>query len=227
MPLNKLPEHARPRERLMLHGSGALSLSELLAVIIGSGTRGKSAVQLSEELLQSFGSLERLLSASVTELSKAKGMGPAKALQCKAAFELSLRLARQTSPFPIIAKTWSDYANALLPFLPHTSQETLLIACLNAKGHIIHVEISMKGTVSSVLIHPREVFAVAVQHAASSIIVAHNHPSGDPTPSKADRDATTLLYQAGQTMQIPLSEHIIFGRDQYYLIRNNCYHKLI
>lgn len=219
MSLTKLPLEERPRERLLLHGPGALSLSELLAIIIGKGTRGRTAIDLAHELLSDFGGLHHLMNASVNELSAVRGIGSVKAVQIKAVFELAKRLSLEIRPFPIAVKTLHDIANVLRRYIIGAKQEHLFVICLNIKGHIVHIEQIGKGTLASVLIHPREVFAVAVSHSAAQIALAHNHPSGNSEPSQKDIEVTRDIVKAGELMQIPVIEHFVLSEEEYSLIQ--------
>ena len=204
MTLKAIPAEERPRERLLRDGIDSLSLAELIAIVLSSGTRGKSVLSLSEELIVRFGSLEYLLDASVIELMELKGIGLAKAIQLKAVFGIALKCRRPQS---------------LKGEIGHYSQEILLVILRDVRGFLIHREQVAVGTLSQVLIHPREVFYPAVRYKAHSMILAHNHPSGDPTPSKADIELTKVLMQSGQVMGIEIDDHLIIGRDRFVSLK--------
>ncbi len=207
--IRELPKELRPRERLERHGIQALSVAELLAIILGSGTQGNSVLDLSREILVRFGSLERLLEASVVELMQIKGIGKAKAIQLKAVFGIALKCKYQEAPDKTqIGSPEQAYALAL-PDLIQEKQEVLLVLLRDVRGCLIHQEVVAKGTLSEVLVHPREVFFPAVRYKAHSLILAHNHPSGDPTPSEADLTLTRHLIFAGRTMGISIDDHLI------------------
>lgn len=218
--LRDLPSHARPRERLLDAGEGALSIVELIAILLGTGTRGKSVLQLSQELLETFGSLPALLDASIEELKVVKGIGNAKAIQLKAAFAIALRFRKSYSEQTKTALITSHDAYLLLKDkLEHLKQESLVVLLRDAKGQVISIQQVALGTLSQVLIHPREVFFHAVRQKAHSVIIAHNHPSGDPTPSTADLEITRRLISSGQVMGIPIDDHLIIGKDKYISLR--------
>jgi DNA repair protein RadC len=217
--LKFLPEEERPRERLLRDGVDALSHAELLAIVLGSGTRGKSVLDLSQEMLKCFGDLERLLEASVVELMQIRGIGEAKAIQLKAVFGLALKCRRvpfqRSSP---IASAKEAFAIAQAK-IAHILQEVVLVLVRDVRGCLVHSEQVSMGTLSQVLVHPREVFYPAVRYKAHSIIIAHNHPSGDPTPSRSDLELTRALIEASQVMSIGFDDHLIICRDRFVSLR--------
>lgn len=217
--LKSLPKEERPRERLLSSGINALSLSELLAIILGSGTQGKSVLKLSQEILERFGGLERLLDASVVELMQIKGIGKAKAIQLKAVFGIALK-CRKPSFSQKNAITCASHAYDLAQAeIAHIPQEVLLVILRDIRGNLIHHEQVSMGTLSQVLVHPREVFYPAVRYKAHSLIIAHNHPSGDPTPSRADLELTRVLIEAGRVMSIGFDDHLIVCRDRFVSLK--------
>ncbi len=178
----QLPISELPRERLMRDGIDALSLQELLAILLGTGTKGKSVLILSQELLLHFGGMGGLLDASIEQLTKIKGVGQAKAILLKAAFGIALRASKeQFSPNRTVISI-EDALSIAVPMIGHLKKEALLVILRDVKCRLIHHEVISVGTLSEVLVHPREVFQLAVRHGAYSLIVCHNHPSGDPTP---------------------------------------------
>lgn len=216
--LKALPIDERPRERLLSQGVNALSLSELIAIVLGQGTQGKSVLQLADELLSHFGSASALFDASVAELMEIKGIGQAKAIQLKAVFGIVLR--SQKVPFSSTAIFSPQQAYQIAKGeIAHHKQEVLLVLLRNAKGKLIHREQIAIGTLSQVLAHPREIFYPAVRHKAHSFILAHNHPSGDPTPSSADLDLTLCMLSSSQVMGIGFDDHLIIGNDRYISLR--------
>jgi DNA repair protein RadC len=217
--LKALPEEERPRERMLREGIDALSLSELIAIVLGSGTQGKSVLDLSQEILERFGGLEKLLEASVVELMQIKGIGRAKAIQLKAVFGIALKCRKPlTSAKFAITSPLQAYTLAQGE-IAHLPQEVLLVILRDVRGNLIQCERVSMGTLSQVLIHPREVFYPAVRLKAHSLIIAHNHPSGDPTPSKADLELTRLLIDAGRVMLIGFDDHLVVCRDRYVSLR--------
>ncbi len=219
--IQQLPLADRPRERLLQHGAEALAATELLAIIMGNGTKGKSVLQLSQELLMYFGSLQRLAEASIEELRSFKGIGYAKAIQVKAALALASKLSRQDKGVAYQIRHPIHAYQLLKEKMLDLKQEHFVTILLNTKAHVIQTETISIGTLSQTLVHPRDVFLSAIKHCACSIIVAHNHPSGDPTPSQDDLDITQQLIEAGKILNIPINDHIIIGRDSYHSLREH------
>jgi DNA repair protein RadC len=219
MTLKAIPAEERPRERLLRDGVNSLSLSELIAIVLSSGTRGKSVLNVSEELLVRFGSLEYLLDASVVELMEVKGIGLAKAIQLKAVFGIALKCRRPQSLQKYSIQSVEEAYLLAKGEIAHQSQEILLVILRDVRGFLIHKEQVAVGTLSQVLIHPREVFYPAVRYKAHSMILAHNHPSGDPSPSKADIELTKALIQSGRVMGIEVDDHLIIGRNKYVSLK--------
>ena len=187
-----------------------LSSVELLAILLGSGTKSRSVMHLAADLLSHFQTLRALSEASIQELQQVKGIGLAKAIQLHAAFTLSSR-KEETTP-PILDTPEKIYA-VLRSELESQKTEALAIILRDIRLRCIHREILSKGTLTELLLHPREVFHAAIKHRAHSIVIAHNHPSGDPTPSKRDVDMTRVLAQTGKLIGIPLADHLIIGKN--------------
>jgi len=216
----KIPVHERPRERLKEEGEAALSIAELLAILLSTGTKGISVLKLSQQLLETFGDLPSLLEASVEELKTIKGIGEAKAIQLKAAFAIALRYRRLCEKKEKISIVTPEDAYELLrDKLEPLKQEALFVLLRDAKKQAIGMIQVALGTLSQVLIHPREVFFPAVRHKAHSVILAHNHPSGDPTPSFADLEMTKKLFACGEMMGIPVDDHLIIGKGCFISLR--------
>jgi DNA repair protein RadC len=215
----KIPEEERPRERLIREGVDALSLSELLAIILGSGTMGKTVIELASEVLERFGSLEALLEASLVELMEIKGIGQAKAIQLKAVFGIALKCRKPASLRKLFIQSPEEAYQLAKGEIAHQPHEVLMVILRDVRGKLIHREHVSSGTLSQVLAHPREIFFPAVRYKAHSMIIAHNHPSGDPTPSKSDLELTRCLIQSGKVMGIPLDDHLIVCKDRYLSMR--------
>lgn len=209
----------RPRERLARYGSEALSNLELLAILLGSGSAKKNVLNLASELLERFGSLDALFSAKLEELLEIKGIGKAKAVQLKAALALGKRLLEFEAESCFVIENASSLASLLRPGLALRKTEAALLLLCDAKRRVFHRETIAVGTLSEVLLHPREVFSPAIRQAAHSIIVAHNHPSGDPSPSKRDIEMTLSLEAAGHLLGICLFDHLIVARSGYFSFR--------
>lgn len=200
----------RPRERLVEQGAEALRSAELLAILLRTGTKGCSAIRIGEELLQRFGTLEGLSRAEVAELASLHGVGKAKAVQIKAAFALGLRLQKsQTASLAIRIPT--DVVSLLGEEMRQLPYESLRIIVLNTKHAVITVQEVSRGLLNESLFHPREAFHPAIVHRGYGVILVHNHPSGDPTPSGADIQVTRQMKEAGELLQIPLIDHVILG----------------
>lgn len=217
MNLKSLPATERPRERLARYGADALSTIELLAILLGSGTKKASVLQLAAELLGHFGSIQRLSEATLQELQEVQGIGNAKAVQLQAVFAAARRIeGRQRGEL-------IDTPNAIYELirdeLSNGPVEMLLILLRDVRRRLIHREILSKGTLTELLLHPREVFHAAIRHRAHSIILAHNHPSGDPTPSVQDIEMTQILSSVGKMVGIELSDHLIIGQGKYVSLR--------
>lgn len=217
--IHHLPEAERPRERLLRHGPEAMATAELLAIILGSGMRGMPVLQLSQEILMRFGTLQGLSEATVEELRKIKGLGLAKALQLKAAFSLGLRMSRQAPAARYRIEHPVHAYNLVKDDVQHEKRELFVVILQDIKGYAISHHVVSIGTLSNTLVHPREVFHPAIRHHAASIIIAHNHPSGDPTPSTQDFAITKTLIKAGELIGIPVNDHIIIGAQSYISLR--------
>lgn len=208
--IHELPADERPRERLAAHGAAALSDSELIAILLRTGVVGANAIEVARQLLAEFGNLSGLARSTVKELARIKGVGPAKAVQLAAAFGLASRLARETLDRRSVdtpAKIWE-----LLGAQMRTLQtESLRVLLLDTKLKLMRSEEVFRGSINECIAHPREIFRPALLHSAYALIVVHNHPSGDPTPSSSDQRLTTRLREAAELLQIRLIDHIILG----------------
>jgi DNA repair protein RadC len=204
----------RPRERLLEHGAHALASNELLALVLGSGVAGKTAAELAAHLLEHAGSLATLSRADARELATLHGIGIARATRLVAAFQLGRR-AGADPPRDCIVRNPDDVYRYLLPRVRGLMQEVFIVVALDARNAIVqHVEIA-RGSLTAVEVHPREVFRPLVRLAAAGAVVAHNHPSGDPTPSDRDIALTRRLRRAGDLMGIPVLEHVVIGAEGY------------
>ncbi len=209
--IKELPSGERPRERLLAYGAQALSTAELIGLLIRVGSHERSAVSLGEHLLAHFKNIKGVACASTEELAKIKGIGPAKAAEIKAAIEFGSRLSLFTDDTRPTIGGPRDVANLLMPDLRYLKKETLKALLLSTKNHVLAIKTISVGDLSSSIVHPREVFQDAVIASAASIIVAHNHPSGDPTPSAEDVAVTKRLISAGEILGIDVLDHIVIG----------------
>jgi DNA repair protein RadC len=212
----EFPSNERPRERLKLHGARALSSSELLAVLLGSGSEGNSAVRIGHEILaSSHGSLRRLSSQPVAALTALAGVGTARAVAIHAALELGRRMAAEDREDGIPVRGPRDVHEIFGQKLQDLPVEEFHVAILDSQHRLERDVTITRGLLNSSLVHPREVFREAIAENAAAIILVHNHPSGDPTPSPDDRITTEQLVQAGRVLDIPVQDHIIIGRGRY------------
>jgi DNA repair protein RadC len=219
--LKELPEEERPREKLIQHGEMSLSDAELLGIILGSGTRTESAVQLAQQILKKAGDLKTLASMSVSELQEGfHGIGPARAAQLKAALELARRLKESEEPsLPRFSNSRAVFQH-FKDYFHGRQQEEFWVAVLDAKNKLIRKALVTKGTLMGSMVHPREVFFPAIKSLGAGIIAVHNHPSGDPEPSPEDLKVTRQIAEAGKLLGIPLFDHIIIGRTNYYSFKD-------
>ncbi len=208
--MREMPAAERPRERLLNQGANALKTSELLAILLRTGTAGRPVLDLADFLLAHFGSLEALSRAPVGELAKVKGVGQAKAIGLKAAFALAARLARSEAEARAI-ETADDVARLLGEEMRLLDFESVRVICLNTKHMVLAVEEVTRGTLNESLFHPREALRPAIARQAHAIILVHNHPSGNPRPSDADLHVTRGMKAAAAVMQIELLDHVILG----------------
>ncbi len=218
IPIPELPIDEQPRHKLATLGSELLSNAELLAIIIGTGNKNETAVQLSQRVLKSCNNdLSYFVNASVDELCQSKdlkGIGFVKACKIKAAFEIGRRLSKQTKTYHKV-RSPKDIADILIEDMKYLNQEHFKIVLLDTKNQITSIETVTIGILNASLVHPREVFRIAINKSSSSIIAVHNHPSGDPYPSEEDKKLTNRLIQAGEIIGIKLLDHLIIGYDNY------------
>ena len=212
--IHDLPKEERPRERLVKFGEQALSVQELLQLILGRGIAGESVVVTAQKLLSQFGSLQKLAETSIEELSSVKGIGLAKATQIKAVFEIGRRLSTQAAPYKSKELTDPEKVYRLIKSkLKDYHKEHFYIIVLNSRNWSV-AEVSI-GSLNASIVHPREVFAEAIKNKAASVIFVHNHPSGDPEPSEGDLVVTKRLVEAGKILEIEVVDHIIITKDKF------------
>lgn len=209
--IKDLPGSERPRERLANNGADALRNAELIAILLRTGFKGGSALQVAEQVLKKFDTLDRLARSSLEELRGVKGIGQDKAIALKSAFTLAQRMAREIQCDAPLLDTPDRIADLLRESNRLYEVEQFQVVMLNTRRKLIRVERISQGTLDTLLVHPREVFRLAVAANASAIVLAHNHPSGDPTPSEADIKATRDLIRAGQILKIEVLDHLILG----------------
>ena len=202
----------RPRERLVLEGADALSNAELIAILLRIGLKGYSAIHIAQQLLVKFGTLDGLARAPLEELRQIKGVGRDKAVTLKAAFTLARKMAAEMRAESPLLDTPERIADLLREESRPQDVEQFRVVLLNTRRRLIGLETISQGTLDTLLVHPREVFKRAIAANASAVVLVHNHPSGDPTPSEADIKVTRDLIRAGQLLKIEVLDHIIIGR---------------
>lgn len=211
-----LPARERPVNRLREAGPQAVSNTELLACLLQSA----DAIHQAEIIMAQFQDLHSLSRATEVDLTAIEGIGPAQAARVKAALEIGRRLMAETPKERWQIRAPSDAAQMLMPMLGHQTQEHLVVLVLDTRNRIVHQETLYVGTINTSLVRTAEVFAVAMRHNAAGIMVAHNHPSGDPNPSPEDITLTRRLVDAGKLMEIAVLDHIIVGHNRYVSLRD-------
>ena len=219
--VRELPVYDRPRERLIRFGADSLSNAELLALFIRNGSKQKSALDLASEVLNIYrdGGLSAMRNITVNELTAVKGIGNAKAAEIVAAVELGKRLAKQDAQNRIIVSRPEDAAAYAMHRLRFEQKENFALILLYVKNHILAMPVISVGSLTASIVHPREVFKTAVQYSAAAIILVHNHPSGDPSPSREDISITERLVKCSKLMDIPVLDHIIIGDDRFVSLK--------
>jgi DNA repair protein RadC len=214
--IKEWPEDERPREKLLKQGAQSLSDAELLALLIESGTGGVTAVDLAKRLLAEHRSLRIIASRGVQELIRMKGIGPARGARIIAAFEAGRRIQAGVIEKRKRIDSPADIVQYYLPKLGNLKKEMFTIILVDSGNRVIRDVTISQGTLNASIVHPREVFKAAVDHLAAGVILLHNHPSGEPLPSKEDKYITAQLVKAGDVMGIPVLDHIILAGDRYF-----------
>lgn len=215
-----IPLEERPRERMLHYGSQHLSNVELLAILLRTGSANESVVVLAQRIMSQLETIQNLYDVTIEELTNIKGIGPAKAIQIKAAIELGIRIAKHA---PMERKTIhspNDVANFVMEDMKYLKQEHFVVLLLDTKNHVMAKETISIGTLNSSLVHPREVFKPAIKKSVSAIILIHNHPSGDPTPSREDIEVTKRLIKAGEILGIDVLDHLVIGENRYFSLKD-------
>ncbi|HYF40270.1 MAG TPA: DNA repair protein RadC [Gemmatimonadales bacterium] len=216
LPVSTLPPTERPRERLWALGPSALTTAELLAIVLSTGGGGQDVLEIAGGLLElSEGSLRGLARRPSAELLRAPGIGPTKAARLLAALELGSRAAREERPPVVRIREPEDVLRLFGSRLRDLQVEEFHLLALDSQSQVLREVLITRGLLNSSLVHPREVFRAAIAEAAAGIIVVHNHPSGDPTPSAEDRAATKQLVSAGRLLDVPLYDHVIIAGDRF------------
>jgi len=217
--IKDLPADLMPRERLVAAGSTALSNAELLALVLGSGTREENALELSARILAGSGNWRGLAALSLIELESIRGIGLAKACQIQALVEISRRMAAAVPEVRAGIRCPQDVADLVMEDMRHLDREHFHLLALNTKNQVLaNVQVSV-GSLNASPVHPREVFKEAIRRSSAAIILIHNHPSGDPTPSREDIEVTKRLDEAGKLLGIEVFDHIVIGDKKYVSLK--------
>ncbi|EGK14770.1 DNA repair protein RadC [Desmospora sp. 8437] len=217
--IRDVPAEDRPRERLSREGPASLSNAELVAILLRTGTASESVLQLANRVLSRTEGLKGLAGSTLNELVQIKGIGPAKGIQLLAGIELGRRVFRALPAERTQIRSPGDAADYVMDEMRHLSQEHFLCLFLNTKNRVIDKKCIFVGSLNSSVVHPREVFREAIRRSSAGVICVHNHPSGDPTPSREDIHVTERLVEAGQIVGIELLDHIIIGDHRYYSMK--------
>ena len=217
--IKELPSSERPRERLLHFGEGALSNAELLAIILRTGARDENVVRVAQRLLARFDGLPGLARANTTELTNEKGLGPAKVAQLKAALELGRRLLAVSHDERVQVRSPADAANMVMSEMSLLEQEELRVMLLDTKNHVIATQALYKGSLNTSLIRVGELFREAIRANCNSLIVVHNHPSGDPSPSPEDVAVTKQMVEAGRLLDVEVLDHLIIGGQRFVSLK--------
>jgi DNA repair protein RadC len=217
--IKDIPIEDRPRERLIKFGPEALSNAELLAIILRTGTKSESAINMANRIMSGNDGLKFLSSCTIQELSLIKGIGNAKAAQIKAAVEIGKRLKGYRSDNKIKINSPEDIANLVMEDMRFLKKEHLRVIFLNTKNIVIDVKDLSIGSLNASVVHPREIYSEAIRKSSASIIICHNHPSGDPSQSQEDINITRRLYEVGKLVGIDLLDHVIIGDGCYISLK--------
>ncbi|MCQ6278260.1 DNA repair protein RadC [Bacillus sp. EB600] len=221
--IRDFPQDERPRERFMQHGPQSLSNHELIAILLRTGSKEESVLQLSNRLLTQFEGLRLLKSASLEEMTEIKGIGHAKAIQVLAAVELGRRVANLAYNERYIIRSPEDGAKYMMNDMRFLTQEHFVCLYLNTKNQVMHKHTVFIGSLNASIVHPREVYKEALRRSAASIICLHNHPSGDPAPSREDIEVTKRLSDCGKIIGIDLLDHLIIGENKFVSLKEKGY----
>jgi len=216
-----VPQQSRPRERLAEYGPSALANHELLAILLRTGTKDCNVLQLSMQIFSHFDDLYMFKHASLEELQSIPGIGRAKAVELLATIELGKRMAKTTVLKEGTVTSSQFVGKLLMEELKGLQQELVVGLFLNTKNEIIKKETIFKGSLNSSVAHPREIFKAAIKYSSARIIIAHNHPSGNPEPSEADLTFTKRMKEAGEIVGIELLDHFIIGEDDYISLKES------
>ncbi|WP_313801083.1 DNA repair protein RadC [Cytobacillus sp.] len=221
--IKDFPQEERPRERFIQNGPQSLSIHELVAILLRTGTKDESVLQLSNRLIKHFEGLRLLKDASLDEITSIKGIGKAKAIQLLAAVEIGRRISNLSCDDRYVIRSPEDGAKYVMNDMRFLSQEHFVCLYLNTKNQVLHKQTIFIGSLNASIVHPREVFKEAFRRSAASIICLHNHPSGDPTPSREDIEVTKRLSECGKIIGIEVLDHLIIGDNKFVSLKEKGY----
>jgi DNA repair protein RadC len=221
--IRDFPQDERPRERFIQNGPASLSNHELIAILLRTGTKDESVLQLSNRLLTNFEGLRLLKDATLEEMTEIKGIGQAKAIQILAAVEIGRRITNLNYTDRYVIRSPEDGANYVMNDMRFLSQEHFVCLYLNTKNQVLHKQTIFIGSLNASIVHPREVFREALKRSAASIICLHNHPSGDPAPSREDIEVTKRLVECGKMIGIDVLDQLIIGENKFVSLKEKGY----
>ncbi|WP_445475722.1 RadC family protein [Methanococcoides methylutens] len=216
--IHDMPEEERPRERLLKHGPGSLSNAELLSIILRTGSKDENVLNMCTRILSEY-NLKQLSQANISQLTKMRGIGPAKATQIAAVFELARKLEIFIDDPKRKIRSAGDVYSLLYPKHRELKKEILTALYLDTKNQILREEVISVGSLNANIVHPREVFKSALMESSASVILTHNHPSGDPSPSREDIAVTEKLVEGGKILGINVLDHVIIGDGRYVSLK--------
>lgn len=217
--IKEMHDSDKPRERLMNYGPDKLTNQELLGIIINTGNREESSITVANRIIKDMKTIRELRGLTYQELISVKGIGEAKAITILAVIELAIRMHTHSLEEDIFIKSPDDVSDLLMEKMRYFQQEHFVVLYLSTKNMVIHQETMFKGSLNTSIVHPREVYKEAVKRSAAAIICVHNHPSGDPSPSREDIEVTRRLHECGEMIGVDFLDHIIIGSGKYISLK--------
>lgn len=221
--MNEVPKVERPRERMLFEGPEACTNQDLIAILLGSGTKKESVLELSNRVISHFNGIRLLEEATIQELTALSGIGEAKAVQLRAAIELGKRIRNYPKEMKYVIRSPKDASDFVMEDMRTLTQEHFVCLFLSTKNQVIHRQTIFIGSLNMSVVHPREIFKAALRYSAASMICIHNHPSGDTAPSQEDIDVTKRLVEVGKTIGIEVLDHVIIGDHSFCSLKEKGY----